>query len=510
MIRNLFQNIQDTQVSSVAHPVLELRNIPQTNSVGSNFLAWTDTELFRVSGQQVSYVSTEDQFVVGPRYNRWAVTLWYDGFWFTNPLNPLVFTRGSNVLKFIDPNIRPSGKYLEEFYDHLLIGAPTINGVTYPNRVMWCDLRNADQWNPDLTNESDFYDFVSEDELSQFSFGCTGMKKITAGTTYRQRDYIVVYFPRNIKRLMYVGGKLVMQQHTSNDEIGCAFPYSVTGYSKLHAFIGEENFYSFDGFDPKIIGDQIKDYFFDDLSTNGDWRYRTYGYINKNKSELVWVYISKAQDTYPIFDKCVIWNFREDEWSVAQAENYHCALEVSTESSYAVINTHDEIINTNTTIINDVDLPSDFGKQFVYGTANKVLLREATSDDDARTLVCQNEPYVITKDFTYDDLQHVKEIDQVTLHCDYDPITCCGVEVALSARKEIGDPVSFVAAGKLWTKDRPQERQTLPRVSGRIFRFRFTWKKKYPANAVMGAKFWGWGENVLIKDAMGKPREVVQ
>src|SRR5690606_595848 len=61
------------------------------------------------------------------RYSRWASKPWQEGHFFINRDNALRYTNGRQVYHFHNGvNALPAGSYLEEFYQHIIIGKPVI------------------------------------------------------------------------------------------------------------------------------------------------------------------------------------------------------------------------------------------------------------------------------------------------------------------------------------------------------------------------------------------------
>jgi len=196
---------------------------------------------------------------------------------------------------------------------------------------------------------------------------------------------------------------------------------------------------------------------------------------------------------------------------VMQVENHHSALQVSSITGKKVANDYaGEASDYDYATIDQLDQQTDFGKQFVYGTTNRQLLREATSTDPLNLLLDQDEPYIVTKDLFFDDLVSVKEIDQMTIHAEFDPITCKGIEVGISARNELNEEVVFEAYPELWTPSMPTMNLSGPRKAARVFRFKFTFKKALNMKCVRDAAFYGWAEHALYKSRDGQPLQMVK
>lgn len=427
-------------------------------------------------------------FLQGPTYTRWAIARWRNGYFFSNLFNEVLFTDGDSVQSLV-PNCQsaPKAKYLEIFHEHLVAANVNFNGVAYPNVVMWSDIHDMSKYTSDLTNEADNFDLNIDESFREISFGLTGIKQLGA--------YLMVYAPKEIFRIKYVGLPLVMVKETFYSEIGNAFPWALVGNNKFHCFISDENFYFIEGENsPVPMGDEIKDYFFNDLSTNPEYRYRVHGYYNRAQQEIEWIYCSKS--SVGDFDKKVVWNYRERLWYISVTENVHSYIEASVQAGGTPIESNTNIINTVSTIIEQSGTGATTEMIVLYGTKDRQLLRDELSTDLLADLLPAAEPMLETKDLYYNNLETIKSIDSMVIHATYDSTSCKGIEVQYSARYHLDDVLNWQVVPTLWTPLLKEKRLSLPRIAGRIFRFKFTFKEKIVGQGVRGAIFTAWGENV--------------
>lgn len=429
-------------------------------------------------------------------YMRWALAKWRNGYFFSNPLNEVKFTDGDVVQNLASNcDFLPKAKYLELFHEHLVAGNVTYNGTLYPERVMWSDIHDMTNYAPDPTNEADFYDLSLDESVKEISYGLTGVKNLNGAC--------FVYGPKEIIKLNYVGLPRVMVKDDVKYEIGNAFPYALVGSEKFHAFISDENFYVFDGANvPKAIGDPIKDFFFSDLATTPEYRYRVWSYINRVYSEIWWVYVSTVSEVATpagLFDKAVVWNFKDNVWFTASVENIQSYMEVALRNEDVHIDdapNNARFIDAATEIIDTSGISATYSRLALYGTADRLILRDEVTADLIASLYAQTVPYLETKDIYYDDIEKIKEIDTLCLHATYDSTVCSGIEVYYSAREFFDDTVTYTKVDQLWTPALPEGKLSLPRVAGRILRFKFVFKESTVNQGVRGCIYSAWGENV--------------
>src|SRR5690606_1018229 len=122
----------------------------------------------------------------GP-HDRWATAVYEDRIYFTNlntPIHvvtphPYVSRLGFGNVK-VDPetDTNPKARYVEVFFDHLVIADVDYKG-RYAHRLQWSDLYNFNVWDAARTNEADQYDILpsADCEVS----GITGIGKIGSG-----------------------------------------------------------------------------------------------------------------------------------------------------------------------------------------------------------------------------------------------------------------------------------------------------------------------------------------
>ena len=98
-----------------------------------------------------------------------------------------------------------------------------------------------------------------------------GSGPLTAGL--RMGDTIVAYKERCVFVGQYVGGQVVWQWSPPIGDVGCVGVEAVADTPIGHVFVGSDNFYLFDGTRPVPIGDQVKQWWLDNSSS--EYRYKT-------------------------------------------------------------------------------------------------------------------------------------------------------------------------------------------------------------------------------------------
>lgn len=424
---------------------------------------------------------------VSTEYFRWSIAKWANGYFFTNLANPVKYLNGLTVWNpASNCNSMPQAKYIEMFFEHMVAANIIFEGQTLPSRVIWSDIHDFSNFGSAPTNEADFYDLNLDETFKESSLGITGIRRLG--------QFCYIFGPKEIVAMRYVGAPQVMIKDLVYSEVGNVFPYALAGNNKFQAFISDENFYLLEeGSIPKPIGDRIRDLFFSTLSDNPKLRYNVWSFVNRTNNEIWWVYPSNIGGG--LFDKAVVWNFREDTWYPASVENIHSYGEVHLAEEPGVIDDVPDLINDVDTLVDQFGAPVVVERVSLYGTADLKILRDEVPADAIADLLPQDLPFLETKDIYYNNLETVKEIDTLLLQAGYDAANCDGIEVFVSTRANLDDAVTYVSLGK-WKKDLYEGRFSLPRVSGRIFRFKFKFVNVALINGIRNVIFTAWGENV--------------
>lgn len=433
-------------------------------------------------------------------YTRWQIVPYLNNLFFVNEFNNLRYLNGRTINTFAwSTDSVPMGRHMVMFHDHLFVSEPNYMGATNSLTVMWSDLREYMKWDTQLfINEADQYTFDDDLDAPEAAVGITGMAELNPIRIGFGPPRLCIYTTKKIYMLEYVGLPHITQKSLLNDKVGCAFPWALVASKHMHLFIASDNIYMMekDG-EAKPIGDRVFGAFMELLSEESALRYKTYGYIDQVRREVWWVFVSKNSPDGN-FDTKVGYNYISDTWQFAQADEHsflHTRL-LSTQGT--PISADHSVIEDDTTQISQSGQGGEYMAYRLYGQADRKVSYEVT---DTNNPIDQelDEPYLITGDIIYDPGKIVL-VDGMYIHASYDPASCQGIEVAVSARAGIEDPIvwKLPPVGKLWTPELKENKYSWPRAKGRVFRFRFTFKKQTGALAVRMAKFYFWNEIVSL------------
>jgi hypothetical protein len=448
------------------------------------------------------FVRTTANFASDVNFRRWATVAYNRQVFFTNDLNPIAFTDGSACFRY--SNSQPSARYIDVFFDHLVIGWPSVNGCPAPTRVQWSDLYRINQWRPSPKNEADGYD-VEEWCRTDFPLhGCTGLGRVgnmmwvytptaIVSMRYQGRMRAPVFGQGLTGSLTGSGGPIMVLGDKVLKDIGNSLMYSLVVYKDMHYFWDgiEQDFYRFNGEQVESIGIRIKQYFLSTVNKNWALFQATWGYARPGRQEIVWVFVSNKQ-TSVVFDQAIVYNWKTGKWYTQSTENLFCFTGASLPAGRA-----DDLIQPAARLPGTADqmLVASSVAPPMWGTGTG-LARESVSSDLDSALLPQDLPTLVTKDYGYDDLEHIKEASSIVLHAT--DRYANGVNVSLSVRDNLDDPVVYPTL-TLYSYDPEEKRFGLPRNAGRLLRYKFQ-----PGTSKGPVREFTWGgfvENVKRKVA---------
>jgi len=422
---------------------------------------------------------------------RWS-TISRDGkIYYSNLLNSVITYNGSGAATtLVVTGIAYKAKYIEEFYDHLVVANVLDGSTPYPLRVAYSDITDWTDFDPTTTNEADFFELTSNELNSLYGLGITGLKRLG--------EVCAIYTPGSIWNMRYVGFDNGVMQFTEQIQgIGAWLPYSVVGLDRYHLFISADDIYLYDGTQAVSIGGDIRDFFYTDLSTDPVVRNRTWGFIDVLRQEVRWNYPSREST---MCNKSIVFNWQTKHW-YAESAQYRSASLVSGVVSNSYIDllplssaTIDGLAAVFATIDGMANSSVSSATLFAVSTDNKIY-RERLLTDSSSDYLENGETILETGDITFGDNQEVKEIDTILFDAEAAHVTTStstskfGWEIWVSTRDYISSSIEYSLYGLFEGTEVPK-RVTSPRLSGRIFRFKFISK------LINFSKFYGFAPNV--------------
>lgn len=207
-------------------------------------------------------------------------------------------------------------------------GAPNAE-IIFPvgSQVMALNVNDGavkpDGWHCSAINDDEDW---AESILTQSASGrlVSSPGAITAGA--RLGDYAVAYKLKSIYIGQYVGAPSVWDwQPVPGGEIGCVGKEAICDLGAAHFFVGADNFFVFDGTRPVPIGDQVRQWFYD--NSNPSYRYRIKCIFDRQNNR-VWVFYPSISAT--TCDSALVYHVDRKRWgrsnrSIEAAINYIAA-----------------------------------------------------------------------------------------------------------------------------------------------------------------------------------------
>ena len=177
---------------------------------------------------------------------------------------------------------------------HLIAFGCSVYGGDYsPMVVRWSDSEDYASWVPSATTTA-------------------GDVILTDGTeivgAVRSRNAINVWTDNSLWLMQFVGGDSIFAFKQMGTNCGLIAPHAAVDFNGMTLWMGEDNFYAFDG-QVRNLDCTVKRYIFDRINkTNKD---KVYAGINSEFKEIVWLYPSSDSDEC---DSYVVFNPVENYW----------------------------------------------------------------------------------------------------------------------------------------------------------------------------------------------------
>lgn len=162
-----------------------------------------------------------------------------------------------------------------------------------PLLIRFSDQENPADWNPTATNTA------GDLRLSQ------GSEIITAVRTSRQ---ILVWTDSSLHSLQFIGPPFTFGTALLGDNVRIAGPNAAVGVNDQVFWMGQENFYMFDG-RIQPIPCAVRDYVFSNINKNQS--FKIFAGSLGSQNEVWWFYPSASSDEN---DRYVIYNYAENLW----------------------------------------------------------------------------------------------------------------------------------------------------------------------------------------------------
>jgi len=175
-------------------------------------------------------------------------------------------------------------------------------GTADPRTVSWCDQQNNTVWTASATNQAGSF------PLQTFGRIMCG-KRINSSTgIWTDVDFWVA---------SYIGQPLVYAFTKIASGCGACSRQAVAATSTQAAWMGTNGFWLYDQGTVQPLPSDVQDYVFSDI--NRTQISKVHAVLNSQFGEVWWFYPSAASNE---IDRYVIWNYRENHWSIGKLCRY--------------------------------------------------------------------------------------------------------------------------------------------------------------------------------------------
>ena len=176
----------------------------------------------------------------------------------------------------------------------LCFGATPVGSANQdPLLIRWSDQESAVDWTPTATNTA------GDLRLSQ------GSEIITAVRTSRQ---ILVWTDHTLHSVQFTGAPYVFGTALLADNVRIAGPNVAISVNDLVFWMGQENFYVYDG-RIQPLPCSVREYVFDDLNTQQSFKFHVGSLASQ--TEIWWYYCSSGSTE---IDRYVVYNYGQQVW----------------------------------------------------------------------------------------------------------------------------------------------------------------------------------------------------
>jgi hypothetical protein len=176
----------------------------------------------------------------------------------------------------------------------LCFGSNPLGSATFdPLLIRWSSQESVLDWTPTATNTA------GDIRLSQ------GSEIVTAIRTTRQ---ILVFTENSLHSVQFVGAPFTFGTALIGTNVRIAGPNTAISVNDIVLWMGQENFYLYDG-RIQTIPCSVREYVFNDINRNQSFKFFS-GSLSSN-SEVWWYYCSESSDE---IDRYVIYNYLEKVW----------------------------------------------------------------------------------------------------------------------------------------------------------------------------------------------------
>lgn len=222
-------------------------------------------EIYKLIGTTWTNYSRTAAYTTLGTTSRWRGTPYGDRLILTNGLDtPQYIDMSGGATQFADlPGSPGTAKFISTYLEFVFLGAIGSSGMA----IKWSGAGDSEGWTPG-TNQSDEQEFADGGNITGFA---------------STKAALYLFQEKCIRRILYVGGDVIMQIDKLVENIGCIEPNSLIQYGQRCFFLAEDGWYMWDfESQPVPIGREKFDRWFLDESARDYWYAMTAAIDPKN------------------------------------------------------------------------------------------------------------------------------------------------------------------------------------------------------------------------------------
>lgn len=295
-------------------PANPLYLIPYLTQNTPYWFLGTDTKIYRTSGSSWQDVSR----TTGGDYAASPTNSWNGGF-----LNGvLVMNNGVDTPQSLQPNdsdfkdlpnwpVNTKAEVIRPFKNYLVALNITKSSVNQPTTVKWSSPADPGEV-PFTWDETDATNDAGENFLADTAGAIVDGVKL--------KDSFIIYKEDSVYAMRYIGGTFIFQFQQLFDDVGMLSTNCAAEFDGKHFVVGQGDVYVHNGVQKQsVIDGKMKDYLFNAIK-NTSIR-NVFVVPDYNQSEMWICYQSSDADPTANADRALIWNWKEDTWTVRDLPN---------------------------------------------------------------------------------------------------------------------------------------------------------------------------------------------
>lgn len=365
------------------------------------------TKLYKLVGTTWTDYSNVSGYTTLTTTGRWRGAPYGDRLILVNGLDaPQYIDMSSGASAFADLAGSPgTAKFVASYLEFVFLGALGSSGLA----IKWSAAGNSEGWTAG-TGQSDEQEFADGGNITGFA---------------STKAALYLFQEKCIRRILYVGGDVIMQIDKLIENIGCVEPNSLIQFGKLCFFLAEDGWYMWDfESQPVPIGREKFDRWFLDGSSRDYWYAMTAAIDPRNG--ILAVGFSTGGSSTP--DRILFFNY-----NAGRASYVDQSVEMLAPAIAIAVSLDDLTGNLDTDYSISFDDPFYQGGSFYFGAFNTDHKLASFSGANAEATFESNENMLFDGQRT--SIAYVKPIAD-----------CVNATAAAGAKVRPGDTVTFQSA----------------------------------------------------------------